>query len=153
MAKIGFIRHNKNSSFVSIFARMKTLALIFFLLLTLLSGGGKSGVRCDCPQAQDSAVLEQQSSERVVNQSFNTDICLSSALGYTFNGENSTGSSSVRTTNAGRRIQSQAKSSLRSVKSGKVIDYSIFNPLLSSIPLSGTRTSERFIYSICTLRI
>ena len=132
---------------------MKTLALIFFLLLTLLSGGGKSGVRCDCPQAQDSAVLEQQSSERVVNQSFNTDICLSSALGYTFNGENSTGSSSVRTTNAGRRIQSQAKSSLRSVKSGKVIDYSIFNPLLSSIPLSGTRTSERFIYSICTLRI
>ena len=132
---------------------MKTLALIFFLLLTLLSGGGKSGVRCDCPQAQDSAVLEQQSSERVVNQSFNTDICLSSALGYTFNGENSTGSSSVRTTNAGRRIQSQAKSSLRSVKSGKVIDYSIFNPLLSSIPLSGTRTSERFIYSICKLRI
>ena len=132
---------------------MKTLALIFFLLLTLLSGAGKSGVSCDCPQAQDSAVLEQQSSERVVNQSFNTDICLSSALGYTFNGENSTGSSSVRTTNAGRRIQSQAKSSLRSVKSGKVIDYSIFNPLLSSIPLSGTRTSERFIYSICKLRI
>ena len=132
---------------------MKTLALILSLLLTLLFGGGKSGVRCDCPQAQDSAVLEQQSSERVVNQSFNTDICLSSALGYTFNGENSTGSSSVRTTNAGRRIQSQAKSSLRSVKSGKVIDYSIFNPLLSSIPLSGTRTSERFIYSICTLRI
>lgn len=132
---------------------MKTLALIFFLLLTLLPGGGKSGVRCDCPQAQDSAVLERQSSERVVNQSFNTDICLSSALGYTFNGENSTGSSSVRTTNAGRRIQSQAKSSLRSVKSGKVIDYSIIYPLLSSIPLSGTRTSERFIYSICTLRI
>ena len=39
-------------------------------------------------------------------QTLNRDICLSSALGYTFTGENSAGSFFVRTTNAGRGSQS-----------------------------------------------
>lgn len=132
---------------------MKTLALILSLLLTLLFGGGRDNVSYECPETQAGAVLEQQSQDDSPAQTLNRDICLSSALGYTFTGENCAGSFSVRTTNAGRRSQSQAKSSFQAVKYGKVIDYRISSPFLSSVPLSGTRTSERFIYSICKLRI
>ena len=53
------------------------------------------------------------------------------------------------------RPSPQTKSTFRVVKSGKVIDNNNLHPFLtpSFIALSGTRTFERYLYSICRLRI
>lgn len=85
----------------------------------------------------------------------NRDICITAAQGYSFAGNNSSNSVSVRTTQTGRRTSPQTKSSFRIVKSGKVIDHSQSHPFLaqSILQLSGTRISERYLYSLCRLRL
>lgn len=137
------------------FALMKILTLILSLLLSLFSGD-KAGRVSDVQEAVGQcSISERSSSEKTVDHSLNRDICITAAQGYSFTGSNSTNSVSVRTSNTGRRTSPQTKSTFRVVKSGKVIDNNNIHPFLtpSFIKLSGTRTSERYLYSICRLRL
>lgn len=137
------------------FALMKILTLILSLLLSLFSGD-KAGRVSDVQEAVGQcSISERSSSEKTVDHSLNRDICITAAQGYSFTGSNSTNSVSVRTSNTGRRTSPQTKSTFRVVKSGKVIDNNNIHPFLtpSFITLSGTRTSERYLYSICRLRL
>lgn len=128
-----------------IFAMMKCFVLILSLLLSLFSGGKPDNV----------SGVSSAESRYAVYHTINRDICITAAQGYSFTGNNSTNSVSVRTTNTGRRPSPQTKSTFRIVKSGKVIDNNNLHPFLtpSFIALSGTRTFERYLYSICRLRI
>ena len=137
------------------FALMKILTLILSLLLSLFSGD-KAGRVSDVQEAVGQcSISERSSSEKTVDHSLNRDICITAAQGYSFTGSNSTNSVSARTSNTGRRTSPQTKSTFRVVKSGKVIDNNNIHPFLtpSFIKLSGTRTSERYLYSICRLRL
>ena len=137
------------------FALMKILTLILSLLLSLFSGD-KAGRVNDVQEAVGQcSISERSSSEKTVDYSLNRDICITAAQGYSFTGSNSTNSVSVRNSNTGRRTSPQTKSTFRVVKSGKVIDNNNIHPFLtpSFIKLSGTRTSERYLYSICRLRL
>ena len=134
---------------------MKLLTLILSLLLSLFAGGKADTVSEVQSAASQCSVSERSSSEKTVDHSLNRDICITAAQGYSFTGNNSTNSVSVRTTNAGRRTSPQSKSTFRVIKAGKVIDNNNLHPFLtpSFIALSGTRTFERDLYSICRLRI
>ena len=78
----------------------------------------------------------------------------SQTAGYT--GENnSVISSSVRSTNSGRRIQPSGKAPFRVIKDGKVIDrhnFYTFQTDLKQFP-SGIHSTNRYIYSLCQLLI
>jgi len=134
---------------------MKCFVLILSLLLSLFSGGKPDNVSEVSSAESRYSVSERSSSENAVDHTLNRDICITAAQGYSFTGNNSTNTISVRTTNAGRRTSPQTKSTFRIVKSGKVIDNNNLNPFLtpSFVTLSGTRTFERYLYSICRLRI
>ena len=138
-----------------IFAMMKCFVLILSLLLSLFSGGKPDNVSGVSSAESRYSVSERSSSENAVDHTINRDICITAAQGYSFTGNNSTNSVSVRTTNTGRRPSPQTKSTFRVVKSGKVIDNNNLHPFLtpSFVALSGTRTFERYLYSICRLRI
>ena len=137
------------------FALMKLLTLILSLLLSLFARG-KADIVCVVQSAASQcSVSERSSSQKTVDHSLYRDICITAAQGYSFTGNNSANFVSVRTTNAGRRTSPQAKSTFRIIKAGKVIDNNNLHPFLtpSFITLSGTRTSERYLYSICRLRL
>ena len=134
---------------------MMCFVLILSLLLSLFPGGKPDNVSGVSSAESRYSVSERSSSENAVDHAINRDICITAVQGYSFTGNNSTNSVSVWTTNAGRRTSPQTKSTFRVVKSGKVIDNNNLHPFLtpSFIALSGTRTFERYLYSICRLRI
>ena len=101
------------------------------------------------------SVSECTSTERAVDFTRDRDICITSAQGYTFAGSDSTNSVSVRLTQSLRRLNEPVRSSFRMVKGGKVIDNNHIHPFLaqSFVHLAGFYTSERFLFSICRLRL
>ena len=116
---------------------MKTLLLILSLLLSPYSDGKttSSGARDD--------------------SSLNREICISAAQGQTFAGDGVSNSVSIRTPDAGRRTSPQTRSTFRVIKGGKVIDNNRTHPFLTPafVPLSGMHISERYLFSICRLRL
>ena len=116
---------------------MKLFVLIFSFLLPFLSDG--------------------RPAEAVSTVDFprNRDICITASQGYTFAGNNSSNSLSIRPVQSGRRINPQIRSTVRIVKGGKVIDNSHLHPFLaqSFVHLSGIYLSERYLFSICRLRL
>lgn len=122
---------------------MKLLVLIVSLLFSLFSGEREEFV-CPTPSSECFADLTQ-----------NREICFTSAQGYTFAGNGSTYSVSVRTTQSGRRINQQVRSTFRFVKDGKVVDNNHLYPFLfqSDIHSAGMFISERYLFSICCLRL
>lgn len=134
---------------------MKCFVLILSLLLSLFSGGKLDNVSEVSSAESRYSVSERSSSENAVDHTINRDICITAAQGYSFAGNNSPNSVSVRTTNTGRWPSTRTKSTFRIVKSGKVIDNNNLHPFLtpSFVVLSGIRTFERYLYSICRLRI
>ena len=136
------------------FGAMKALALILSLLLSFLFGGDKGG----------SAVQDGTSSELIVEKPYsdvqgenfsNREMCLTAASGYSFAGNDSTSTPSVRTTTARRRVNQNLRSSFRMVKAGKVVDNNSLFPSSapSRIVLSGLFDSGRLFLSICRLRL
>ena len=90
-----------------------------------------------------------------VNYTRNREICLTAAQGYTFSGTDDSNTVSVRVTNSGRRTSQHARSTFRVVKSGKIIDNNHQHPFMA-VPyaaLSGMYLPERYLYSICRLRL
>ena len=72
-----------------------------------------------------------------------------------YSGENTSITSSVRSTNSGRRIQPSDKDPFRIIKEGKTIDknnFDTFRAGLKQFP-SGIHSAKRYIHSICQLLI
>ena len=72
-----------------------------------------------------------------------------------FSGENNSVTSSVRSTNSGRRAQPSDKDPFRIIKDGKTIDknnFDTFRAELKQFP-SGIHSTKRYIHSICQLLI
>ena len=136
---------------------MKLLVLIFSFLLTFLSEGrtGTEVVSTNTSSSSQCNVSACPSTEYVVDFSQNREICITSAQGYTFAGNNSTNSISVRITQSGKRTSPQVRSTFRIVKGGKVIDNNHLHPFLaqSVVHLAGAYISERYLFSICQLRL
>ena len=85
----------------------------------------------------------------------NRELCITSAQGYTFAGNNSSNSVSVRITQSVRRTNQPVRSTFRMVKGGKIIDNNHLHPFLaqSFVLLAGIHIPERFLFSICCLRL
>lgn len=134
---------------------MKLTVLILSLLLSLLTGGRVGGAAPAYPQEDDSySIAEVPASRQPSDFAANRDICLTAAQGYTFAGDSTVTSLSVRSTTS-RRTTSQTKSNFRIIKDGKVVDNNHSHPFMaqSFTMLSGPRISERYIFSLCCLRI
>ena len=131
------------------------MTLILTLLLSLFFGD--KGVKASVNPETDSnfCVSESPSKDSTADHSLNRDLCITAAQGYTFAGNNTTNSVSVRTSQTGRRTSPQTKSGFRIVKDGKVIDNNHAHPFLAqSFQLrSGIHLSERYLFAICRLRL
>ncbi len=134
---------------------MKTLLLIFSLLLSLFSRGSNRAEAVVASDKGSYCVEETPSSDTRADYSLNRDICITAAQGLTFAGDGSSNSVSVRTTNTGRRTSPQTRSTFRMIKGGKVIDNNRTHPFLAPVfvPLSGTHIAERYLLAICRLRL
>ena len=134
---------------------VKPFVLILSFLLSLFFG-----VRTEVESSRflsdgQCNISESPSTEHIADYTHNRDICITAAQGYTFAGNNSTNSVSVRTSQSGRRINPQVRSTFRIVKGGKVIDNNHMHPFLaqSVVHLAGIYISERYLFSICSLRL
>lgn len=136
---------------------MKHLVLIFSFLLTFLSEGrtGMEVVSTNSSSSSQCNVSECSSTENAGDFTQNREICITAAQGYTFAGNNSTNSISVRITQTGKRTSPQVRSTFRIVKGGKVIDNNHLHPFLaqSFVHLAGIYIAERYLFSICRLRL
>lgn len=134
---------------------MKLFVLIFSLLLSFLAGGQKDVVSKSFPNDSQCNISEYPSAEAAADFTQNREICITAAQGYTFSGNNSTSSVSVRITQSGRRIHQPVRSTFRIVKGGKVVDNNHLHPFLaqSVVHLAGIYLSARYLFSICRLRL
>ncbi|MBR0301279.1 MAG: hypothetical protein IJQ93_13320 [Bacteroidales bacterium] len=114
------------------------LLLIMSLLLPFFSGGKNNA---------DAVISSDEGSYCVAEAS--------SGQGILFSGYGGLNSVSVRNTNTGRRTSPQTRSSFRIIKVGKVIDNNRTHPFLTPVfvPLSGMHITERYLFSICRLRL
>ena len=134
---------------------MKSLVLILSLVLSFFFGG-KDGIVSEVSPGGDSvSVTASPSSEKQTDRALNREICITAAQGYTFAGNETSNFVSVRTAQSGRRTTPQTRSNSRIVKGGKVIDNNHLHPFLSQsiLQLGGTHISDRYLFSLCTLRL
>lgn len=134
---------------------MRTLLLILSFLLSLFSGGKDKADTVVLSDEGSYCVSEASSSDTKADYSLNRDLCITAAQGHSFAGDGSSNSVSVRTSNTGRRTSPQTRSTFRIIKGGKIIDNNRTHPFLTPVfvPLSGEHISERYLFSICRLRL
>jgi hypothetical protein len=134
---------------------MKLAALIISFLLSFLSGG--KAAEADVRPQNDGrcSVAESPSTEKTADYTRNRELCIAAAQGYTFAGDGGTNSVLIRVSQSGRRTQLQVRSTFRIIKGGKVIDNNHLHPFLaqSIVHLAGMYLSDRYRFSICSLRI
>ena len=123
---------------------VKLILVILSLLLSLVSGG-----RQEAHLREAAADSSHEGVECCYAES-----CFA-AKGQALVDGGTFSSMSLRNTNSGRRITPQPRSASRIVKGGKVIDYNRTHPFLAPffVPLSGMHISERYLLSICRLRL
>ena len=133
---------------------MKLFVLIFSAFLSSLFCDGN--VHCEENQCGHAGVVVASKEQ---NQHNNDPVCKSfgilpsSTAGYV--GENNSVTSSVRSTNSGRRVQPSGKAPFRVIKDGKVIDrhtFYTFQTDLKQFP-SGIHSTNRYIHTLCQLLI
>lgn len=131
---------------------MKLVVLALSFLLAFLSGGRSQVVS---PSPENSSVSAIPSTEKTADYAANKDICLTAAQGYTFAGRGNQSSVSIRVPQSVRRTTPQARSTFRIVKGGKIIDNNHLHPFLaqSVVHQAGMYISERYLFTICSLRL
>ena len=139
----------------AIFASVKQVVLILSFLLSLFSGGRTELVDDSSSQDVLCAVTEDQSHEDAAGYAQNRELCITAAQGYSFSSDSNPNSVSIRVTQSGRRTQSQVRSTVRIIKSGKVIDNNHSYPFLaeSIVHQAGMYVPQRYLFSICRLRL
>ena len=131
------------------------LLLILSLLLSLFSGDRHKADAIPPSGEGTCCFAEASSLDTKGDHSLNRDLCITAAEGQAFAGSGGSNPVSLRTTSTGRRISPQTRSTFRMIKGGKVIDNNRTHPFLAPvfIPLSGTHISERYLFSLCRLRL
>lgn len=134
---------------------MRIAVLLLSFLLSFLSGTEADAVADVSGPAGGYCISETPSTDNPQARNLTQDICLAAAHGYTFAGNGSTNYLSLRVTQTGKRSSSQLRSTFRIVKCGKIIDNNHIHPFLSQslIHLSGVYLPERYLFSICRLRL
>ena len=134
---------------------MKTLVLILSIMSILLGGSGRKAVSEVVRPEVCCSGGEVPHSGEVIGHSSNRDFCITAPFGYSFTGYSGMNYVPVRNLDSGRRTSPKSRSTFRIVKSGKVIDNKNLYPLLalSFSQQPGTHSSQRFLYSICRLRL
>lgn len=133
---------------------MKLFVLIFSAFLSSLFCG--RNVHCEDFQCVNAGIVAESKGQ---NQDSNDPdfksfgILPTRTAGYT--GENNSITSSVRSTNSSRRVQTSGKAPFRVIKDGKVIDRHRFYAFRADIIQfsSGIHSSKRYIHSLCQLLI
>lgn len=133
---------------------MKSHVLILIMFLSCVFCGRNVGDE-SVSYAPECTVVESSRSESEDDglDFKSVGILPARTAGYT--GENNSLSTSVRSTNSGRRVQPSGKAPFRVIKEGKVIDrhnFHAFQTDLNQFP-SGIHSSNRYIHSICQLLI
>ncbi len=134
---------------------MKLVVLILSFLLSFLSGGGTEAVSTSSQNNGQYSVSKSQSPEKNVDYTQNRELCITAAQGYTFAGNGNSYSVSIRVTQSGKRTSPQVRSTVRIIKGGKIIDNNHSHPFLaqSIVHQAGMYISERYLFSICSLRL
>ena len=134
---------------------LKQFVLIFSILLSFLSQGRTEVLSTSISGGSQSSISECPATEKAADFSQNWESCITAAQGYSFSGSDSTYSISGRITQSGKRTSPQVRSAFRMVKGGKIIDNNHLHPFLarSVVHLAGIYISERYLFSICRLRL
>ena len=134
---------------------MKHLALILSILLSFLSGGRTDVLDKSSQNEGQCSVSESSSTDKTTDCTQNREICITAAQGYSFAGGSNTHSVSIRVTQSGRRTSPQVRSTFRIIKGGKIIDNNHLHPFLaqSIVHQAGIYISDRYLFSICSLRL
>ena len=156
--RLVFLRIYKIIGIINYFVSLhcvKLFVLIFSFFLSILSGGRTEEVSTSFSRDIQCNVSACPSTENTTDFTQNREICITAAQGYTFAGNNSTNTVSVRTTQSGKRTSPQVRSAFRMVKGGKVIDNNRMHPFLaqSVVHLAGIYIVRRYLFSICRLRL
>ena len=134
---------------------MKLVLFILSFLLSFLSGGRAEAVDMSTQNDDRCIVAESPATEKVVDYSQNRETCITAVQGYSFAGGNNTNSVSFRITQSGKRTSPQVRSTFRIIKGGKIIDNNHLHPFLaqSIVHQAGMYISDRYLFSICSLRL
>lgn len=132
---------------------MKTVLLILSVLFPLLSGGGKPA--CSGLPESSGVVTASDSSGAAAPAVPCRDICITASQGTSFSGSENESTVSLQTLTPGRRIHQGTKTPSRHIKAGKLIDTHNYASFLSALFLGvdGEQSLQRYIYSICCLRL
>lgn len=133
---------------------MKFVILILSFLLSWLNNGSGSSFN-EKDICSDDILIEAASQEMPADAEDYNTLCLTSARGMSFSGEDHTSTPTVRSLGSSRRAQSSTSSSSRIIKDGKVVDRQNFNSFLQTFygRPSGRFCFDRYIYSIRCLLI
>lgn len=134
---------------------MKSLVLIFTILLSFILGEGRTGDVCvRNHQAQDTITGCAERGARDTKADL-SDQAILPARTALFSGDGSSFAPSLRSTSSGRRVQPSSKSGFRIIKAGRVFDrnnfYTFQTVILQFQP--GIHSNSRYIHSICQLLI
>ena len=134
---------------------MKSFVLIFSVLLSFISGGGRADNICEKNLHYSDAVVKCSDKDATDKKTDFNDTAILPVRTATFSGDGSNFAPSLRSSNSGKRVQSSFKSSFRIIKEDKVFDRNNFYTFQTAILQfqSGIRSNGRYIYSICRLLI
>ena len=85
----------------------------------------------------------------------NKEICFAASDHHVISGDTVSHSNSIRLPQTGKRINPSTKTASRIIKAGRIIDTKNYNTFLSArfFKTDGALSFQRFIYSICCLRL
>lgn len=134
---------------------MRYLVLILSLLLSLFGGSTGRDVKIATANPEHVSDIQRNPFNPARDMALNRDLCLTTAASCSFSGAEQSGPFSVRSTNSNHRTNPSTKSTTRLMKAGKILCVHQFKPFLCAIALavSGRLSSEKYLYSICSLRL
>lgn len=134
---------------------MKSLVLIFTILLSFILGEGRTGDACTRNhQVQDTITGCAEHGAQDTKADLSDQAILPTRT-VSFSGDGSGFAPSLRSTSSGRRVQPSSKSGFRIIKAGRVFDRNNFYTFQTDIFQfqSGIRSNSRYIHSICQMLI
>ena len=134
---------------------MKSVVLIFTILLSFILGEGRASDACDRNHRVPDTIAECAENGAADTNVDLSDLAILPARTVSFSGGGSSFAPSMRSTSSGRRVQPSSKSGFRIIKAGRVFDRNNFYTFQTDILQfqSGIRSNSRYIHSICQMLI
>ena len=133
---------------------MKGILLILSFFMSCLVSGSRQEYNAIEEREHETVVecTNHKTTEKEVD--FN-NLAILPVRTASYSGDGNSFSPSVRSNNAGRRVQPSSKSTFRIIKAGKVLDRNNFYAFRAVILQfqSGIHSNSRYIHSICHLLI